>query len=498
MNTPAIAADVSARKRAGAWYDLAPIRVVALAATFTAFAAYQLRHLLALTNTDIWWHLRTGLWILENHNIPRIGLFSQSATLPWIDANWGFDVLVALFYRCGGVAGLPSLLMFLQVAIAVALFALAFSASRRFWPAIALAGVAQFCLMPLQPRPALCSVALLALVLALVLRARRTGDERALFWLPLIFLLWANLDWQFSYGLLVLALFAAVVMIEQVGRQSDIAWFDNSLPTLRLDTLAAAVGASFLATFFTPYGWRLYGLVLHNISSSPTDRFIREMHSMRFRQPQDYLLLLLAMSAFFALGRRRSRDLFLISLLAISAAVSFRFQRDNWFVVVCSVAIVGNALREDEADEVRSSLLRRWQKLSVAALVLLVFVLFVPKLWFKTVLGKNFPVQAADYIRENHLPQPLFNARDWGGFLTWYLPEYPVSIDGRIDLYGDERNIAYFQLIQAEVPLESDTSFARAQTLLLEADSPMAQALSTLPGFRVAYRDNVAVVLVRN
>lgn len=495
MNSPAIASDVSSRKTARTWYDLAPVRVIALATTFTAFAVYQSRRLLALTNNDIWWHLRTGLWILENHAIPRSGLFSQS-TLPWIDASWGFDALAALFYHVGGLAGLPILLMCLQVAIAITLFALALTAGARFWPAIVLAAVAQFCLVPLQLLPALSSIALLAIELALLLRARRSGDARALFWLPFIFLLWANLDWQFSYGLLVLVLFSAAVAIEKVGPQSGVNSFAHSLPSLRLDKLAAVIAACFLATFLTPYGRRVHGLILHIISSSPADRFFREMHSMRFRQPQDYFLLLLAMSAFFGLGRRRSRDLFLISLVAISAAVSFRFMRDNWFVVVSSVAIIGNALREEPARAATVNLRGR-EKLSVAALVLLVFVFCTPKFSFKTVLGKNFPVQATDYIRQNHLPQPLFNPRDWGGFLTWYLPEYPVSIDGRTDLYGDELNITYFKLMQAELPLESDPSFVRAQTILLEADSAMAQALGSLQGFHEVYRDKVAIVLVR-
>ncbi len=58
-------------------------------------------------------------------------------------------------------------------------------------------------------------------------------------------------------------------------------------------------------------------------------------------------------------------------------------------------------------------------------------------------------------------------------------------------------NVAYFKLMQAEVSLQSDPTFARAQTILLEANSPMAQALRTLPDFRELYRDNVAVVLAR-
>ena len=112
-------------------------------------------------------------------------------------------------------------------------------------------------------------------------------------------------------------------------------------------------------------------------------------------------------------------------------------------------------------------------------------------------ISESFPVRATDFIRQNRLPQPLFNSYFWGGFLTWALPDYPVVIDGRLDLYGDSVNIPYFELTWAKIRLESHPDFAQAQTILLEADSPIAQALATLPNFRVVYRDEQAVVLVR-
>ena len=217
--------------------------------------------------------------------------------------------------------------------------------------------------------------------------------------------------------------------------------------------------------------------------------------------------MLLVMTAFFALGRRRSRDLFLISLLALSAAVSFRFQRENWLALIAAVAIIGNAIPVATTAAAAAAQKLRVQKLATAALVFLVLVVLVLRLPGKNdghsdnmlllKIAKTFPVSAADYIRQNHLPQPLFNSYAFGGFLTWALPEYPVLIDGRTDLYGDAINLPYFQATTAAIPLQSYPGFTQAQTILLEANSPMAQALSTLPGFRVAYKDDVAVVLVR-
>jgi hypothetical protein len=112
-------------------------------------------------------------------------------------------------------------------------------------------------------------------------------------------------------------------------------------------------------------------------------------------------------------------------------------------------------------------------------------------------VANSLPVRASDYIRENHLPNPLFNEYKWGGFLAWYLPDYPVAIDGRRDLYGDENNARYFAVTNAEVPLNSYPPFMSAQTILLPASSPMAEALATIPDFRMVYRDDLAMVLVR-
>ena len=112
-----------------------------------------------------------------------------------------------------------------------------------------------------------------------------------------------------------------------------------------------------------------------------------------------------------------------------------------------------------------------------------------------------FPVKACDFIRENRLPGPLFNTYYWGGFLIWYLPEYPVAIDGRLDLYGDEITDRYFRVTDGTQRLETDPSFTGAHTILLERSSGMLKALTTLPVLRaqfdVAYQDDVAALLLR-
>ncbi len=112
-------------------------------------------------------------------------------------------------------------------------------------------------------------------------------------------------------------------------------------------------------------------------------------------------------------------------------------------------------------------------------------------------VAQTYPVAACHYIREHQLPQPLFNFYDWGGFLTWYLPEYPVAIDSRPGLYDDDFVVQYFKAMNADMRYQAYPAMAQAGTLLLPQNSPMGQALRTLPAFQVAYSDRVSVVLIK-
>ncbi len=113
-------------------------------------------------------------------------------------------------------------------------------------------------------------------------------------------------------------------------------------------------------------------------------------------------------------------------------------------------------------------------------------------------IAESYPVAAADYIRTNNLPGPLFNSFPWGGFLTWYLPEYPVAIDGRADLYGPDFNVHYAKVMNFEEHYSTFSPLNEARVILLENNSHMAVALASVPGYKTAYSDNVAVVLVRD
>jgi hypothetical protein len=196
--------------------------------------------------------------------------------------------------------------------------------------------------------------------------------------------------------------------------------------------------------------------------------------------------------------------LFQIALLVLCTIAAFHAQHDAWLATLAALAIVGYAVAETKfqtaGENARVSARR---VLSAAALALLLLAaataLHLPRgrQALLAEIGEGYPVAAADYIRQHQLPQPLFNSFPWGGFLTWYLPEYPVAIDGRTDLYGDDFNIQYAKVMNAEAHYSTFPPLAQAGTILLEKKSLLGSALPHVAGFNQVYADDVAVVLVR-
>src|ERR1019366_4042926 len=113
------------------------------------------------------------------------------------------------------------------------------------------------------------------------------------------------------------------------------------------------------------------------------------------------------------------------------------------------------------------------------------------------VVSGMFPVNAVNFLRQNPPPGPLYNTFDWGGFLTWYMPQYPVSIDGRTDLYGDKMETVAFETESGDLSYKTDPVLNESVVVLLRNRDGLVSALDLDPRFRKIYQDAIATVFVR-
>ena len=126
---------------------MAKLRIPAMLLLFVSAAlieAFRLSSLSTLTNADSWWHLSSGLWMLQHHSFPHSGLFSQSASLSWIASSWAYDLLLAVTYKLAGLRAIPLLLIFCRTGLAVIAFLLAGGLRGRFWLALALSAIERY------------------------------------------------------------------------------------------------------------------------------------------------------------------------------------------------------------------------------------------------------------------------------------------------------------------------------------------------------------------
>ena len=476
------------------------LQLLTLSGLLAWVGGYCLELKYSVLDLDLYWHLAVGDWILQHHAVPRTGILSHTASSrPWVAYSWGYEVLLSLVYKWSGLLGIGVFGVLLTLLVAGCVYWMLRRLSGRFWVACLLAVVTcSAFLFSLMPRPVFFSMALFMVTLTLILRAQRSGKVQTLYWLPLMFALWANIHIQFVYGLFLVGLMVGVNLMQRFASRVGVEPDFLSEPTLPLTKLALVFAACLVASCIGPYSFHLYQVIFEYSRAKLPYSMIRELQPLNFRFGAHYMQLLLVAAGFFALGYRKKIDPFKLVLLTIASVVAFRTMRDSWFVCITAAACIAdfpveNAERDRAETPVEMS--------GVAAVVLVLLLLLARNTDFNTpgldaVISSQFPVRAVNFLRQNPPPGPLYNDLDWGGFLIWYMPNYPVAIDGRNDLYGDELDGRFFNSGDGK-EYATDPDLNEAGVVLLRKKLPLAGLLKNDPRFRVVYEDQIAAVFVR-
>ncbi len=452
-----------------------------------------------VTDPDVWWHLRTGQLILQNHAVFHTDPYSFTKFgQPWVNHEWLSDVLIFAVYRAVGFGGL--ILTF--AAITSGAFMLVFlrcdggpylAAAFTVWGA--LASIASW-----GVRPQTFSLFLASLFLFL-LEHSYVRPKVLWYTLPLM-LIWVNLHAGFAIGIAFMVLFLTGDLLDMAFGLAE--W---SSPT-RLKNLAIATAACLAVIPLNPYGTRMYWYPVKTVYSKSIEGYISEWISPNFHQgmyvPVLLLILALLIAAAISPSRPKSRELLLLSAMTLAALHSARHV--PLFALVAAPILsnlIYSWLREKKffGSAVKGSSQRSGSAVAngIALTAFLLFCGFRLSHVLSTQADaekSSFPVSAVSFLRANRLPGSLFNSYNWGGYLIWRLyPEYRVYVDGRSDLYGDtflDQFAATYQL--------SGPSWRAAldrwgiQTVLLPPDAPIVSALRLSPNWKQVYGDPQTVI----
>src|SRR6202521_2610624 len=482
-----------------------------------AFAAILLFGLLAMTarpatDPDLWWHLRTGQWIVETGHVPRSDPFSFTrAGHSWVSHEWLSEVVFYELWKHGGAAGL----IVFSAIITTTGFMLLYlrcllCGTGKHWAAAATAFGALASAPSWGVRPQMFTFTLASLLLWLLESGNKKDRPRLLFWIPPLFLLWLNLHAGFALGLALLFAYGAGLMVETaVGNTT---WKNARPIVLRVLLLLLACLA---LVPLNPSGAQLYRYPFDTLRSSAMRSFIVEWFSPDFHDwlYRSFLLVWLLLLIALASSRSRPKGRVIVPLLLTSLAALDAVRHIPIFILV-AIPVIAAALPVARGSRAANLHVTKSARLGAPisfwfrpsfnlAIVLLIAVLALVK-WVSLVRNQDareadlFPQKAVAFLRAGDQPQRIFVYYDWGGYAIWKLyPEYRVFVDGRADLYGDDLLRQFKTAVHLRSGWRDVLDSWKVEAVLVPPSSALSQALLLDPKWHVAFVDSKAIILVR-
>jgi hypothetical protein len=445
---------------------------------------------------DMWWHMRTGQVIWTTHTIPRVDLFSWTAHHhAWVPHEWLSQTIIYGAYRFGGYSGLMFFLCGFTAALLIAGYLLCsiYAGNAK----VALLGALTiwfFSTSGTAIRPQLIGY-LLLIVELLLFHLGSTRSPRWFFCLPPLFAVWVNCHGSFFLGLAVgCLLYASSFVAFHAPGFVAFPW-----PRKARWSCGAALVLSLVALFLNPVGLHQVLYPLETMLGSNLD-LIQEFQPLVLTSARGVgLLLVLACIAFLMISRYATLYWHELALLGAGTWLALSHQRMVFVFGILAAPIVCRLLSSywDRYEPERD--LPIANGVLILAAVLIAVAAFPSRASLREQVRRNNPAGAVDYIRAQHLDGHMLNDWTYGGYLTWAMPEHPDFIDGRgdvFDLVGVVKDFGAWATLQTDPRLL--LSKYQIDFCLLPPSAPMSHVLPLLPGWKVAYSDDTAVVFVRD
>ena len=467
--------------------------------------------------SDLWWHLRAGEETLQTGQPMLTDTLSFTrAGEHWINHSWLSEVIMALVYRAAGPLGLGLLVALLAV-LSMGLVYLQMEGPG-FLRAFLIILASLVAALVWSPRPQMASLlGIAALGGILYLNKWR---QRDLLWLMLpIFLLWSNLHGGYSIGFLILAAaLGGEILNHLLGFTGS-----EILSWRRIARLALWTGACVLVVLINPNGLDTWRIPFQTVGVQTLQQAISEWASPDFHDiaQQPFLWLLLATLASVGLSGRRLDGVDLLTVTGFAYLALVARRNFGPFALVAAPILARHLWAALQSWPARLPAFQSWlnqlaerrarakpappalaRVLNLLIVALLAFAAFI-KLYIVTqptfygaLVYSTSPTAAVHWLQENRPTGPLLSEYGWGGYLTWHLPEYPVFVDGRTDLFGDEVIGDWLTVVEARSGWPAVLNQWDVRLIMLEPGRPVISELDAA-GWTRLYSDDIAVIYGR-
>lgn len=481
---------------------------------------------------DTYLHLTGGRWILEHRAVPRADLHMYTAPgYPWANHSWLFQVVLYAFYRLGGMVGVQVMLF----AVVAATLAILLGLWRRLGASPALAPLPFLVVIILmadrfRPRPELATWVLMSATLAVLLSWRQAATDpgrqrggRAIWWVAVLAVPWANLHGGLLSGMLIGFVFVlaegAHLLVARSPLRRLAALMGPALSLRQWALLTAVVVAMAAAALVNPYGFGWYRAVAPGRLAFLRS-FIDEWQplfapALPFPASAPILLsLVVLLVASFAASRRL--DLTALALAVAFAALTVDSRRNLSLFALASLPVMAVNLRG-----LRFTARLRWAPRACAlagalfGLAAIAQAFHIPPFSEMAPVrrpgfgmdSRALPIAAERFARLNHLPGRLFNVPESAGYLVWVRHGGRILFIDGLNAHGPDVLQDYAEIMRAGPQAEALLDQWRINTVFLPAPNrpdrpPEARDIYTLlaesPHWRLVFWDGVTVIYLRD
>lgn len=387
---------------------------------------------------DLGWHLRYGEYFWQTGHVLRDNTLSYIwPTYKWVQASWGYDVIIYQLFSHFGFLGLE-----LTAATLTLLTFLILTYPQRRFAVIQFLFLALTFFAMIAPmwgpgmRTSTLSTPFMAIAIVLsdilLFPEERKRSDILFAALPLLFFIWANLHGGFALGLILLTIqWLGAILVRSVDRKTAL-------------TFGAALTLSYVTPLINPWGIRIYEETFKH-STNVNLNMITEWMPLTFLTVESFVtaaLLLITISV--VIYKRRWKAFPSVAILLVAAYLAYSANR---FLVV--VAVIMTYLLARDIGAVHPAITRRrWMRIAAAIFLISLYPLdmFVFKRYFPPPSENPLTYSWPDYCRVTHgcseaITEIMranppkghgYHPYNYGGYLIWRVPEVQTFIDGRM------------------------------------------------------------------
>lgn len=477
-----------------------------------------------ITDPDFGWHLRYGEAVIKTGHISTIDTFSYTMRgQPLVDTEWFPETLYYLLYTKGslllliGISALATTLAFLLPVFVTSggMFAKGLIV---FWSVVGSAQV-----LGVGPRPQNVTFLCFSILLYLLLKFSRTKRMRFLIFIPFLMLVWANSHPAFYIGLVLLTVFLLLesifVIADFISRKTHTGLPFGKGAIIPILLLLTIMFISVFATNLRPqqgqsgkFSFDLIGTFALPVSvatlTSPSGnvrtKIAEWLPPILVDVPGTLFLLgiIYAVSVFIdrQLTRKDIMNLSLLSGFIYFSTLSrrnlpFFFLVFLWLLIPYMDELIRTIKNKKAVWMIRWIGLFLMVSIGTAKLLLSGDSIVKNTSFPSYCETMGFPCKAVEFIKNNKtlLMGNMFNHYNWGGYLIWQLPQYPVFIDGRVP--GGKIFTEFESIDQMKEGWEKIVDSYKIDWMLVPKNPLFETALSMNGTWKVVYEDTQSVVL---